>query len=76
MGFIDDCSCAACVAAFGLNNSMIQASAVCRVHAGELSIEFDRPSDDLVSVTFCMAISDFEEASRVMKIISGEIDLQ
>ena len=41
-----------------------------------LSIEFDRPSDNLVSVTFCMAISDFEEASRVMKIISGEIDLQ
>ena len=40
-----------------------------------LSIEFDRPSDNLVSVTFCMAISDFEEASRVMKIISGEIDL-
>ena len=41
-----------------------------------LSIEFERPSDNLVSVTFCMAISDFEEASRVMKIISGEIDLQ
>ena len=41
-----------------------------------LSIEFDRPSDNLVSVTFCMAISDFEQASRVMKIISGEIDLQ
>ena len=41
-----------------------------------LSIEFDRPSDNLVSFTFCMAISDFEEASRVMKIISGEIDLQ
>ena len=41
-----------------------------------LSIEFDRPSDNLVSVTFCMAISDFEETSRVMKIISGEIDLQ
>jgi len=40
------------------------------------SIEFDRPSDNLVSVTFCMAISDFEEASRVMKIISGAIDLQ
>src|SRR6516165_8615203 len=40
------------------------------------SIEFDRPSDNFVSVTFCMAISDFEEASRVIKIISGEVDLQ
>jgi hypothetical protein len=30
----------------------------------------------LSALLFCMAISDFEEASRVMKIISGEIDLQ
>jgi hypothetical protein len=41
-----------------------------------LSIEFDRPSDYLVSVTFSMAASDFEEASQVIKIISGEVDLQ
>jgi len=41
-----------------------------------LSIEFDRPSDNLVSVTFIMAVSDFEEASQVIKIISGEVDLQ
>jgi hypothetical protein len=41
-----------------------------------LSIEFDRPSDNLVSVTFSMAVSDFEEASQVIKIISGETDPQ
>jgi hypothetical protein len=41
-----------------------------------LSIEFDRPSDNLVSVTFSMAVTDFEEASQVIKIISGEVDLQ
>jgi hypothetical protein len=41
-----------------------------------LSIEFDRPSDNLVSVTFSMAVSDFEEASEVIKIISGEADPQ
>ena len=40
-----------------------------------LSIEFDRPADNLVSVTFAMAASDFEEASRVVTIISGEIEL-
>src|ERR1700730_17920724 len=39
-----------------------------------LTIELDRPSDNLVSATFSMAVSDFEEASRVMKIISGEIE--
>src|SRR6266480_1969100 len=39
-----------------------------------LSIEFNRPRDNLVSVTFTMAASDFEEASRVVKIISGEIE--
>ena len=41
-----------------------------------LSIEFDRLSDNLVSVTLSMAVSDFEEASQVIKIISGEVDLQ
>ena len=40
-----------------------------------LSTEFDRPADNLASVTFAMAASDFEEASRVVKIISGEIEL-
>ena len=40
-----------------------------------LSIEFDRPGDNLVSVTFVMAASDFEDASRVVKTISGEIEL-
>jgi hypothetical protein len=39
-----------------------------------LSIELDRPNDNLLSVTFTMAPSDFNEASRVMKIISGEIE--
>src|ERR1700738_2095641 len=41
-----------------------------------LSIGFDRPSDNLFSVTLSMAVSDFEEASQVIKIISGEVDLQ
>ena len=40
-----------------------------------LLIEFDQPEDNLVSVSFAMAASDFEEASRVVKIISGEIEL-
>jgi hypothetical protein len=40
-----------------------------------LSIELDRPRDNLVSVTFAMTASGFEEASRVVKIISGEIEL-
>jgi hypothetical protein len=31
-----------------------------------LSIEFDRPSNNLVSVTFSMAVSDFEQASPSM----------
>ena len=39
-----------------------------------LSIEFGRPRDNLVSVTFIMAASDFEGASRVVKIINGEIE--
>ena len=39
-----------------------------------LSIELDRPNDNLLNVTFTMAPSDFEEALRVVKIIAGEID--
>ncbi len=35
-----------------------------------LSIEFDRPRDNLISVTFDMAASEFKKASRVVKIIS------
>ncbi len=41
-----------------------------------LSIELDRPNDNLLNATFTMAPSDFEEASRVVKIIAGEIDPQ
>ena len=40
----------------------------------KLSIELDRPRDNLVSVTFAMAATEFAEASRVVKIISGEIE--
>jgi len=36
--------------------------------------EFDRPNDNLISVTLRMAASEFEEASQVLKIISGEIE--
>jgi hypothetical protein len=35
-----------------------------------LSIEFDRPTDNLISVTFDIAVSDFKKAARVVKIIS------
>jgi hypothetical protein len=40
----------------------------------KLSIEFDRPMDNRVSVTFAMAATEFAEASEVVKIISGEIE--
>ena len=40
----------------------------------KLSIELDRPRDNLVSVTFAMAASEFAEASQVVKTISGEIE--
>ena len=33
-----------------------------------------RPRDNLVSVTFAMAATEFAEASQVVKIISGEIE--
>ena len=39
-----------------------------------LSIEFDHPSVKFISVTFSIAVSDFEEALRVVRIISGEIE--
>jgi hypothetical protein len=39
-----------------------------------LSIELDRPRNNLVSVTFAMAASEFAEASQVAKIISAEIE--
>ena len=40
----------------------------------KLSIELDRRRDNLVSVTFAMAATEFAEASQVVKIISGEIE--
>jgi hypothetical protein len=40
----------------------------------KLSIELDRPRDNLVSVTFAMAATEFGEVSQVVKIISGEIE--
>jgi len=40
----------------------------------KLSIELDRPRNNLVSVTFAMAAAEFAKASQVVKIISGEID--
>ena len=39
-----------------------------------LTIELDRPRDNLVSLTFAMAATEFAEASQVVKIISGEIE--
>jgi len=39
-----------------------------------LSIEIDRPRDNLISVTFALTATEFAEASRVVKIISGEIE--
>jgi hypothetical protein len=41
---------------------------------GKLAIHLDRPIDNLICVTFRLATSEFEEASRVIKIISGEIE--
>ena len=40
----------------------------------KLSIELYRPRDNLISVTFTMAATQFGEASPVVKIISGEIE--
>jgi hypothetical protein len=40
----------------------------------KLSIELARPRDNLVSVTFAKAATEFAEASQVVKIISGEIE--
>ena len=40
----------------------------------KLSIELDRPRDNLVSVTLAMAALEFAEASQVVTIISGEIE--
>ena len=35
-----------------------------------LSIEFDRPTDNLISITFDIVPSDFKKTLRVVKIIS------
>jgi hypothetical protein len=40
----------------------------------KLTIELDRPRDNLVSVTFAMAATEFAEASQVVRIVSGEIE--
>jgi len=40
----------------------------------KLSIELDRPRGNFVSVTLAMMATEFAEASRVVKIISGEIE--
>jgi hypothetical protein len=38
-----------------------------------LLVRLDRPDDNEIVVTFSLSHSEFEEASRVLKIISGEI---
>jgi hypothetical protein len=40
----------------------------------KLSIELDRPRDNFVNVTLAMVVTEFAEASQVVKIISGEIE--
>jgi hypothetical protein len=35
----------------------------------KLSIEFDRPMDNLIDVTFDLTIADFKKVSRVVKIL-------
>jgi hypothetical protein len=39
-----------------------------------LLVELDRPSDNPISVTFRLAPLEFEKASQVIKIISGEME--
>src|ERR1700676_1473213 len=41
-----------------------------------VSICFDRPRHNPFSFAFRIGVSDFEEATQVIKIISGEVDLQ
>jgi hypothetical protein len=40
----------------------------------KLAIEIDRPRDNLISITFAMAATEFTEGSQVVKVISGEIE--
>src|SRR5262249_51837272 len=42
--------------------------------AQSLLVDLDRPKDNLISVTFSLAPRQFQAASRVIKIISGEIE--
>ena len=44
---------------------------LCRVEFTpvKLSIEFDRPTDNVIEVTFDMTTGDFRQASRVVKTI-------
>jgi hypothetical protein len=39
-----------------------------------LLVELNRPSDNLITVTFRIEPPEFAAASRVMKIIGGEIE--
>jgi len=39
-----------------------------------LLVEIDRPSNDLIGITFRLTPRQYAEASRVMKIISGDIE--
>jgi hypothetical protein len=45
-----------------------------RFTPSSLSIEFDRPDKNFISVTLSIAVSDFEGALQVVRIISGEIE--
>jgi hypothetical protein len=40
----------------------------------KLEIELDRPINNLVCVTLSLTASQFEEVSRMMKIIGGQVD--
>jgi hypothetical protein len=40
----------------------------------KLSIEIDRPRDNLIGVTFAIVATKFAEASQAVKIISGDIE--
>jgi hypothetical protein len=57
---------------------MMKNTAVIFYYAGftpqKLSIGLDRPRDNLVTVTFAMAATEFAEASQVVKIIRREIE--
>ena len=45
-----------------------------KLTAQRLSVQLDRPKDNLITVTFLLALQEFQAASRIIKIISGEIE--